>query len=164
MYFKELLDYCQAQAITNVLENTELSVFRSICRQYSAKFNTPLHLCLDGTIPLEDIMLAVFEDQLDSFDEEKDLENILDIIYGMEDPEYAKQKKEELEEFIEKAEMEEHERVASGKPIHRAMKDETSIPSEKTVLKKTAPKELPKSGGINLSYLEREESGRQFED
>lgn len=167
MEFKDLLDYCQAQAIANTLENTELSVWRSLCRSYSKKFATPLHLCLDGTIPMEEILLAVFEDQLDDFDEEKDLENMLDTIYSMEDPTYEKQKKHELAEFIEKAEKEEEERLAAGRPIHRALKGEAgeaSISSEETLPKKEKPKELPKSGGINLSYLENEENGRQFEE
>lgn len=163
MEFKDLLDYCQAQAIANTLENTELSVWRNLCRNYSTRFSTPLHLCLDGTIPMEDIMLAVFEDQLDNFEEEKDLENILDTIYAMEDPEYEKQKRDELEDFIIKAEKEEEDRLAAGKPIHRALRGEASLPTEETLPEKK-PLELPKSGGINLSYLEKEENGRQFEE
>jgi len=157
MEFKDLLDLAQAQAISNTLEHTEVSVWRSICRSYSKKFATPLHLCLDGTIPMEDVMLAVYEEQLENFDEENDIDNILDTIYTIEDPDYEQQKKYELGEFIHKAEREEAERIKAGKPIHKAMKDEESWPTEKTLPKKVKPKKLPKSGGINLSYLEAEE-------
>lgn len=150
MDFKELLDYCKAQAILNTLESNEVSVWRSICRSYSEKFSTPLHLCLDGTIPPEDIMLAEFENQLKDFDEETDAESILDQIYVLEDPEYEKQKQEELEEFIDEAEKQEEERVRLGKPIHKALKKEVTI--EEPI------NQMPAGGSINLSYLENEEN------
>lgn len=163
MDFSDLLDYTQAQAIVNTLENTELAVWRRKCRTYSQKFSTSLHLCLNGTIPAEEILLAVFEDQLESFEEEKDLDNLLDTIYSMEDPDYERQKKEDLEEFIEKAEKEEDERLAAGRPIHKGLKGEATIPTQE-IPGEQKPKELPKSGGINLSYLEREEKGHRFEE
>lgn len=152
MEFKELLDYYKMEAINNTLVNTEVSVWRTLCRNYSKKFSTPLHLCLDGTIPPEDILLAEFEDQLEGFDEEKDLEAMLDQIYMIEDPEYEQQKQDELKEFMEKAEREEVERIRLGKPIHKALKNEP------TLAETSIPKELPKSGGINLSYLAKEEN------
>lgn len=161
MEFKDLLDYAQAQAISHTLDNSELSIWRSLCRSYSKKFATPLHLCLDGTIPMEDVLLAVFEEQLEKFDEEKDLEGILETIYEMEDPEYIRQKKKELDEYDKQAEREEEERIKEGRPIHKALRGEAT---GSEMPEKPKPKELPKSGGINLSYLEREESGRQFEE
>lgn len=157
MDFKELLDYCKAQAILNTLEGSELSVWRNICRSYSRKFATPLHMCLNGDIPMEDILLAEFEDQLSDFDEEKDLDSVLDKIYALEDPEYEKEKANELEEFIDKAEAEEEERLKKGKPIHSSMKNE---PSLKT-LPENAPKleeNKPTRGGVDLSYMESEEN------
>lgn len=157
MDFKDLLDYCKAQAILNTLEGSEVSVWRSICRSYSKKFATPLHLCLNGTIPVEDILLAEFEDQLSDFDEEKDLEPVLDQIYMLEDPEYEKEKKAELEAFIDRAEAEEEDRLKKGKPIHPGMKDDSVL--NQPIEKPKVVEKRPMKGGIDLSYLEKEESG-----
>lgn len=151
MDFKDLLEYCQADAISGVLSPTEETVWRSICRSYSKKFNTALHLCLDGTIDPEDIMKAEFEDQLEKLNLDEDLEVILDKIYMLIDPEYEKEKRVELDDFIEKAEKEEEERLRKGKPIHKAMKDEPTLKIEE----KEEPK--PTGGSINLSYLSKEE-------
>jgi hypothetical protein len=153
MDFKDLLDYCKAEAIANTISTNEISVWRGLCRSYSQKFATPLHLCLDGTIDPEAIILAEFEDQLCGFKEEDHLESILDEIYALEDPEYEAEKRKDLEDFMEKAEREEAERLRLGKPIHRAMKEETTL--------QKGPIEEPKrtGGSINLSYLEKEEIG-----
>ena len=157
MEFKDLLDNAKAEAIANTLVGTEVSVWRQICRSYSEKFATPLHMCLDGTISPEDIMLAYYESQLDEFEEDRDLENILDQIYLMEDPEYTEEKRKEVEDFVEKTRREEAERIRLGKPIHKSMKVTPKKTPEKPI-----PANFPKSGGINLSYLaEEEERQRQ---
>lgn len=160
MDFKELLETAQADAILGKLSPDELTVWRSICRSYSKKFSTPLHLCLDGTIPAEDILLAEYEDQLEKLDLDEGLEGLLDKIYTLLDPEYEGEKKVELDDFIAKAEKEEEERIRKGKPIHRSMKNESTL--------KTLPENAevmenkPTGGSIDLSYLEKEEnlSGR----
>lgn len=151
--FKDLLDACQALALSAKLEPNEEAVWRSICRSYSKKFNTPLHVVL--TLDPEHVILNHYEEQLEDIDAEEQAEQLLDIIYGLEDPEYEQQKREELDSFIKEAEEQEKERIKAGRPIHKALKDE--LP------KFDKPKELPKSGGINLSYLESEENGI-FED
>ena len=156
MDFKDLLDYCKAEAISNTLLNTEISVWRSICRNYSKKFSTPLYMCLDGTIPAEEILLAEFEDQLENFDEEKDLDAMMEQIYRLEDPDYDEKLSEELKEFMLKVAEEEAERIRLGNPIHKALAKETQL-GKNTPEK--APTEPPKKTGghINLAYLQREE-------
>lgn len=149
MDFKDLIDLCKVQAIADILEPTENSVWHSICRSYSKKFGTPLHLCLDGTISPEDIVYAEFADQLEDFDLDKDLENILDKIYMLEDPDYEREKRIELRDFIKKAEKEEEERVEKGKPIHPGIKSENDLEPKN---------DFPKNGSIDLSHLEDEEN------
>lgn len=152
--FADLLNYCKAQAILNTLEATEESVWRSMCREYSRAFYTPLHLVLQ--MDMEEVMLAVFENQLAEYDSDKDLEALLDKIYVLENPAYEKQKQEELEEFIDKAEMEEQERLKSGKPIHPTLRGETTL--KNTPENGEPPKEnKPTGGSVNLAYLAREE-------
>lgn len=155
MEFKELLDYCKAQAIANTLEGNELTVWRSICRSYSQKFHTPLHLVYD--MDPEEVMLAEFEDQLDGFKEE-DVESILEEIYMLDDPDYESSKRTELKNFIEMAEEEEAERLRLGKPIHKAMKEETSIPETLPEKPKKSKENKPSGGSINLAYLEKMDS------
>ena len=143
--FGDILQWAQAEAICNTLESNELSIWRSLCRSYSRKFSTPLSDCLDGTVPMEDILLATFEEQLEDFDEDKDLESILETISGLEDPEYQRSRRREEDEYAKQAEKEEEERLAAGKPIHPSLKGEHGFDE--------VPKELPKSGGVNFSYL-----------
>ena len=104
-------------------------------------------------------MLAEFESQLDLFDEEKDLDALLEQIYRIEDPNYEEEKDKELQGFMARVAEEERERIRLGKPIHKGLLKETELGSTS---EKLPTKELPKSGGINLSYLEKmdaEESG-----
>jgi hypothetical protein len=133
-----------------------VSIWRSLCRSYSKKFSTPLHLCLDGTIPAEDILLAEFEDQLDNFDADKDLDTILEQIYRIEDPDYEEKVEEEVREFMAQAAKEERDRVRLGKPIHRLLGKEPNL--ENTSEKPPAIDPKKSGGHINLSYLEREEA------
>lgn len=164
--FKELADFCQAEALANKLHPTDDAVYRSFCRSYSQLFHTPLHI-VESLEPAK-VILAVYEDQLSDIDPEDQIEKILDLIYSIEDPEYAQQKQDELKQFIRDAEEEEEERLETGKPIHRALADENEVSTmiPKSTPKKGTPtlnKKLPQSGGINLSYLEKEENGSQEE-
>jgi len=83
------------------------------------------------------------------------LEKILDHIYTMEDPNYAREKVRELDDFVKRAEREEAERIRLGKPIHKALKQEPSLKNTPEKEESEEPKQT--SGGINLAYLAKEE-------
>jgi hypothetical protein len=155
MPFKALLDHAQAQAIVNTLENSETAVWRSICRSYSVKFSTPLHLCLDGTIAAEDILLAVFEEQLRDFNQEKDIESLIESIERIKDPSYERKKAKETDDFVKEAELEEKERLRKGEAIPHAS-------TEKTLFDSNRPAEKPKAGGVDFSDTKDEEREGQF--
>lgn len=150
--FKELLDFCQAEAIANKLRPTEDSVWRAICRSYSKMFHTPLVDVLD--MDPEHVVLHVYEEQLDEVDDDKyeNLEKMLDTILTIEDPEYERIKNERLEEDIAKYEAEEEERIRLNKPIHPALAKPGPLDAPTDL-----PPEAPKSGSIDLSYLEDED-------
>ena len=158
MEFQDFTDYCQAAALAYKLVPDSTSYWRKVCREYSRKFNTPLHevYLLDP----EMVLTTYYEDQLDSVDLDERTEDLLDAVYGMLDPEYEKQKRIELDNFIEQAKLEEKERIAKGKPIHPGMKNETTLQSIPDQPAK------PKQGMIDLSYLEKETmlDGGGFED
>lgn len=157
MTLQDIIDYCRASAIADSLNAGEEANYRYICRQYSKTFFTPLHLVYD--LDPEMICRAFFEHQMDQRDAEKELENLLDTIYELEDPNYTAEKREELTDFIKEAEKQERDRIAKGKPIHPGIKreDEVTLKSatEPTVKSK---KELPSQGSINLSYLAENEN------
>lgn len=153
--FKELLQTCQAKAMDQKLNPTEESVWRGICRYYSRTFNTALTEVYQLD-PME-VMLTFYESKLEEVDTEDQIEDILEAIYAIEDPEYEAEKRKELQDFIDRANEEEEERVRLGKPIHSKMGRKTA--TDKSLSKEEGAVELPqpKGGHIDLSYLEAEE-------
>jgi 2-oxo-4-hydroxy-4-carboxy--5-ureidoimidazoline (OHCU) decarboxylase len=154
---KEVLDFCQAEAIANKLNPNEASLWRSVCREYSSKFYTPLHEVLEMS-PAH-VILNVLEHRLEDADEEEHLYKMMDLIYTIEDPEYVRQEKEAIDRFVREAEEEEKERIRLGKPIHPGLKGEVSmktLPEKEKVEQQSSP-----SGGLlDLSYLENSENER----
>lgn len=157
MNFEEILDVASAEAIACQLEPTDASTWRKICRSYSKKFNTPLPQVL--TLNPEDVALHVFEDNLDERgDEDNLIEHLLDLIYGMSDPEYAAKREEEMEEFLKNVTEEEAERIREGRPIHPALRKDNQPVS--LVNNEPSTEGLPKSGFVNLSHLDKDDNER----
>lgn len=155
--FKELLEYCQAEAIANKMSPTECSIYRSICRTYSKEFHTPLRDVLE--MDPEHVVLNVYELQSDSIDTDdyQKLEHILETLRSIEDPEYEKAKEAELAEIDRQAELEEEERLKSGKAVHPSLQKKLD---EKRLLEKgqPVPEKKPTGGFINLDYLAKQDS------
>lgn len=144
---KELIEFCQIEAINNRFNSTEASVWRSLCRDYSKKFHTPLQQVM--TLDPEHILLNLYEDGMESVevDDPDKIGQTLETLMRIEDPEYQSKRDKEEEDYLAAAEAEEAERIASGKGI--------PMPSKKTLLKKpkNEPKNKPPGGYINLDYL-----------
>jgi len=160
MSFKALVEHAKAVAMADKLQPNELSEYMFICRQYSKNFNTPLHVVMNDLDP-EHVILTFFQNQYDDLDTDEHMEDILDMIYEMRDPNYSREKREELKEFIKQAKREEKARIAAGKPIHPSMKsDEVNLktPVTKNTSQKEAPGavELPTGGSIDLSRFNQD--------
>ncbi len=155
--FKELLETCQAEAIANRMAPTEESVWRSICRKYSEQFHTPLAQVLE--MDPEHVILNVYESQSEDMDIEdyQKLEHIMDTIKGIEDPDYEAKKQTEQDEFDRQAELEEEERIKSGKAVHKSLQKDLD---RKKAIEKGEPVEpkRPTGGMINLDYLSKQDS------
>lgn len=151
MTLQDIIDYCRAVAIADSLSAGEEANYRYICRQYSKTFSTPLDQVYD--MDPEEVCRAFFEDQMDSRDIEKDLETLLDIIYELEDPDYAHEKHKELKDFMKNAEEEERQRIAQKKPIHPGLRYESEVSLKNTTEDPPSQKKEPTGGFINLSYL-----------
>jgi hypothetical protein len=159
--FKDLLEYCQVEAIASKVSPTEDSVWRGLCRQYSKKFHTPLNQVLE--MDPEHVILNVYEDQAEEMETEdyQKLEHIMDMIRTIEDPNYEAQKQNEQDEFDRQAEEEEAARVAAGKAVHPSLQRKLNQKMAEDKAKKEgeeAPKEPPKQGFIDLSYLAKQDS------
>jgi hypothetical protein len=154
MDFNELLQYCQAEAITSKLLPNPESMWRRICMEYSQKFHTPLHQVLE--LDPELVVLAYYEDQIRTWDVEEQLDNILDIIYSIEDPNYDIEKERQFREQIKRMEDEEKLRLERGDAIHPALAKEGIKPKKPKPIQENTPEEpkppdnLPVSGGIQF--------------
>jgi hypothetical protein len=148
--FKDLLEYCQVQAIASKVSPTEDSVWRSLCRTYSTLFHTPLNMVLE--MDPEHVILNVYEHQTEEVDTDdyQKLEHIMDILLGVEDPNYEANKRNEQDEFDKQAEAEEAERVKKGLPVYQP---------KKTLLKKDekSQEKKPTGGFVNLEYLAKQD-------
>lgn len=167
MIFEDLMNYCKAEAIASLVDPTYESIYRYLCREYSTKFHTPL----DQVFKLdpEFVMLHVWESRYEKMDLDDELENILDTIYTMQDPEYSKAKADEQQAFDEQAEKEEEERIASGESLtaHLKKNQKKNSKGKNKDIEKVPSPGLPKSGGIDmekLKHLEKEEKEGGFKD
>lgn len=156
--FNDLIEFCQVEAIANRLKPTEESVWRHFCRTYSKLFHTPLAQVLE--MDPEHVILNIYEEESKTLDLEdyQSLEHIMDTIKGIEDPEYDRKKKEEQDEFDRMAELEEEERIKSGKAVHHSL--QRDLDAKKLISKKEDPDEpkKPTGGYINLDYLSKQDS------
>lgn len=150
--FKNILEFCQAEAIANKMAPNEASIWRSICRTYSTLFHTPLAKVLE--LDPEHVILNVYEAQSENLDIEdyQKLEHIMDTLQTIKDPEYERAKAGEQAEFDRRAEEEEAKRIAAGRPVYQGKKKNTFQKTE-------APEEKkPTGGSIDLSYLSKVDS------
>ncbi|HXN74948.1 MAG TPA: hypothetical protein VN855_00465 [Candidatus Acidoferrum sp.] len=126
---QELIQYCRIKAIDGVLNPTEETYWKSITRAYSKRFSVPL-----GEVRKMDpgaVILEVYQDDYDEIDVFEHLEDFLEQIYAADDPNYSKQKEEDMEVFIKAAEKRETNRI---KPKNPAL-------------------EIKKSGSVDFSNL-----------
>lgn len=152
MILQLLFEYYHANAILDKLEPTELFVWESVCRTYSKRFFTPLHQVLE--MNPEFVIKHVFADQYADIELKDDINEILDILMKIEDPEYERLQDEELEKFATQSVKEETQRLASGKSIMQSVK-EGLVSKRKSIHE---PPEVLKSGFIDLSYLAKSDN------
>jgi cysteinyl-tRNA synthetase len=167
MKFKDLIDYCRLEAYYSAMVPTEDSVWRAFAREYSAKFHTPLKTVMDDLNP-EFVILNVLEAQMEGVEVDENIEQILDIIYTISDPEYSAQKASEQAEFDARTVKEEKERKMRGESIHKYLLRNSVKKQKMAETAKQKPQQAspippgsPTKGHIDLSYLDAEEKNSQ---
>ena len=88
------IDQIKDIAAASIAQPTMESFLRSVFRYYSKTFNTPLHLV--ETLPLEHVLLNVYEDQFSQYDED-DKEYLLNKTI---DPNFDANEEDEVQDFI----------------------------------------------------------------
>jgi len=149
MSFSDLVEASTAVALASKLYPDETAIWLRYCRNYSKMFHTPLLQVME--LNPEFVITQVMSDQLADWDIEERMDDLLDIIGGLRDPEFDAKRERALREADKKMEEEERQRIAEGKAIHK------SLEKDKRVITKDQPsapaKELPKSGGINMNLI-----------
>lgn len=147
MSFRSILDTASAQALADHLSPTEISVWERYCREYSTRFHTPLLATMD----LDPYFVArmVNSDNLADFNAEERLEELFDMLGHLNDENYDTKKEKAIRDEMAQIQAREEERLREGRAIH------SSLEKDKRVIAKDQPKELPKSGGLNISAINR---------
>jgi hypothetical protein len=157
--YYSLLEFEQLKAIQCALEPSLESAFRIKCRQYSDRFKTPLHLVMDLNPAF--VLQHLYEDQYSVQEVEEDLQNVLELLYKVRDPNYEPMDQQEIEGLVD---------AVLNKELARYDKKNKKAPTQQTIredIKKVEQK--PKSGGMNFDDLGKsdekaETNGPGFED
>ena len=153
--FKEIIDACQAEALANKLSPSEDSVYRSLTRRYSKRFN--VSLATVRLMSIHDILLDLYEDQLEDIDTDDHLEDFKESIRKIKDPNYEENEEAAMDDFEEQALREEEERIKAGKPVHHSLRKQASLEKRVSEVPEAKSEKNPTGGFIDLSYLEKED-------
>jgi hypothetical protein len=108
------LEEIQKAALLAVLEPDNNAIMRKICRWFSVKFNTPLHVVED--LPKEYIYQHYFES---IYEEMEDVDKHNQIIYLLETPEERQKRVNEEENYLKELQDE----VNSGLTLEETLKN-----------------------------------------
>lgn len=147
MQFYDLFEYAQIKAIESAISPSLESIWRSRCRLYSQKYHTPLHIVEDELDPLR-VLGALYEDQYPPSIVNEELQELLDTLQKIKDPNYSRMTQAETEELVDAVLNRELARAAKKKPPNQ-QEIQNEIVKEVT---------KPKSGSMDFGDLEKLES------
>lgn len=151
--FQDLLELAQLRAIHLALEPTLDSVYRIKCREYSVRFNTPLHTVIEDLDPLF-VFQTLYEDQYHPSIVGEELDELLEKLYTMKDPTYSKISKEDMEELVDSVLQKEMDRASKKKrPTQETIQDDINKSAITVPIAKK-----PRQGGLSFSELEKADS------
>ena len=154
MNFRDLIDTASSLALSDHLSPTEISVWERYCRDFSSKFATPL-LEVRAMDPLF-VLQQVSADNLSEFNAEENMENLFEMLGSLADPDYDIKKERAIREEMAQIEEREAERIREGRAVHSSMeKDKRVISADQPPKEKPPVQQLPKSGGLNMSAINR---------
>ena len=145
--FYSLFEIAQIRAINSAIVPTLDSIWRIRCRAYSEQFHTPLHVVMYELDPMF-VMQQLYESQYTPGLVDEELEEMLDVLNKIKDPEYSRMSAQETEDLVDAVLNKEISRLAKKKaPTQENIKQEIKAAEAK-----------PKSGGMDFAELEKLES------
>jgi len=147
--FYDLFDICRLRAIALAIDPTTESIYRMRCREYSEKFHTPLHVVEKELDPIF-VLQHLYEVQYSPRVIDEELNEVLEQLYRIKDPNYNPMTKAEMEDLVDAVLNKEIERLSKKKrPTQETIKNEI----KKETLKEEIQK--PKKGSMNFGDLEK---------
>jgi hypothetical protein len=110
---QDLFTYCQVKALDDKLNPTLETEWKAITRAYSERFHVPLPQVRQ--MDPESVISEVLEAQYEEIDVFEKIEHILEEIYRIDDPNYDKQQKIDMDAFIKVVEKREKKRLEAVK-------------------------------------------------
>ena len=143
--FYDLFEICRLKAIALAIDPTTESIYRMRCREYSEKFHTPLHIVEKELDPLF-VLQHLYEVQYSPRVIDEELNEILEQLYRIKDPNYAPMSKEDMEDLVD---------AVLNKEIQRLSKKKR--PTQETIQQEIKKDEIkkPKSGSMSFGDLEK---------
>lgn len=148
MSFRTLIETAQSLAIADKLAPTEIAIWERYCREFSTRFSTPL-LEVQKMDPLF-VMTQVSGDNLSDFNPEENMQSLWEMLGSLSDPNYDINKERAIQDEMRQIQEREEKRLKEGRPIHESLGR-----NKKVITKDQLPKELPKSGGLNMDAIRR---------
>src|ERR1017187_307806 len=149
IHIGEIIELARVEAIAFKLRPTPASLWRNLCREYSKKFHTKLDEVLE--MSPEFVISHVMEERFTDVNVDENLEELMEPIYMAEDPNYESNKEKDVQSWIGGIQAEENQRQKAGKPIN--MKKASYKNKAKQEVVPEVPKDLPKEGFVNFSYI-----------
>lgn len=135
MDFYGLLEHIQVKSILLALSPKDHYVWRKMCREYSERFHTPLDRVHD--LDPEFVLTNLFEEEFSTNNVKKNLDEILDRLYRLRDPNYEAVSSADLEDLVDLV-------------LNKEMKRKGEVRNDP---KPEEPK--PTEGGMSFSGLDR---------
>lgn len=153
--FYDLFEICRLRAIALAIDPTTESIWRMRCREYSEKFHTPLHIVEKELDPIY-ILQHLYEIQYSPRVIDEELNEVLEQLYRIKDPNYSPLSKEEMEDLVDAVMNKEIQRLSKKKrPTQQTIRQEI----KKEQLAETIQK--PKKGSMSFGELEKLEESAE---
>lgn len=148
MDFYSIIELEHLKAIYAALEPTLDSIWRLKCRAYSQRFFTPLHVVMNDLDPVM-VLQALYEDQYHPSQIPEEMNDILEKLYTIRDPNYTAMSPQDIEDLVDAVLNKEIARFNKQKKVETKL---PGLPPQKSLLeKKQEPK--PKSGGLQFDSV-----------
>ena len=121
----------QLEAISGILNRSDINFYRRVCRWYSKEFHTPLHIVIEGkVVQWDEILLNYYESQM----EDIGYNQVYDMAIQEYIPELAEKFEDENQAFANALIAEQHQTIAKKKAKDKAVEEKLASNHRKTTI------------------------------